>query len=180
MNCLRTSALVALSLAALAAPIATAQRAGEASGMIDMKSGRFASVFTSVTRTPDTLAAPVERVFAAMPAAFAALPVPLTVVDTSSKVMGALRVTVRRPIGGQRLSLLLECGTGNYGPNVERYTVQLTMLTRVTAIDATHTALETRVDGLATPNGLSSNVNCSSTGRLEEALLDLLKKQLGS
>jgi hypothetical protein len=163
-----------------AARPAAGQRAGESGGAIDMKSGRFANVFANgPARAPDTLAVSEARVFAAMPAVFAALPVPLSVVDSSSKVMGALRVSVRRPIGGQRLSLLLECGTGNYGPNAERYSVQLTLLAVARAIDSTHSEVQTRVEGNASPNGLSTTVRCSSTGRLEERFAELLRKELG-
>ncbi len=186
MMCMRPTTKLALvtlaTLAALLAPIvhASAQRAGESSGMIDMKSGRIANVFSAASsRAPDTLATSADKVFAALPAVFASLPVPLTVVDTVARAMGAVRVTVRRPIGGERLSLLLECGSGSYGPNAERYTVQLTLLSLVRVIDASHTALDTRVSGLATQNGLSSSVGCSSTGRLEDKLAALLRQQLG-
>jgi hypothetical protein len=94
-------------------------------------------------------------------------------------VLGALRVPIRRAIGGQRLSLLLECGTGNYGPNAERYAVQLTLLAMVRVVDSTHTELQTRVEGNASPNGLSTTVRCASTGRLEEMFIALVRKQLG-
>ena len=159
---------------------AAAQRAGENGGAIDLKSGRFANVFsTEPARAPDTLATTDAQVFAVLPKVFEAIGVPLSVVDTSSKVMGALRVPVRRPIGGQRLSLLLECGTGSYGPNAERYTVQITLLAAVRAVDAGHTEVQTRVEGNASPNGLSTVVKCMSTGRLEDRFTELLKKELG-
>ncbi len=159
---------------------AAAQRAGETGGAIDFKSGRFGSAFSiEPARTPDTLATTDAHVFAVLPKVFEAIGVPLSVVDTSSKVMGALRVPVRRPIGGQRLSLLLECGTGSYGPNAERYMVQLTLLAAVRQVDAGHAEVQTRVEGSASPNGLSTVVKCMSTGRLEERFTEQLKKELG-
>ena len=159
---------------------AAAQRAGESGGAIDSKSGRFAGVFANEpARPPDTVAVSASRTFAALPAVFAALAVPLSVVDSTSMVMGALRVSVRRPVGGQRLSLLLECGTGNYGPNAERYSVQLTMLALVRSIDSTHSEVQTRVEGNASPNGLSTTVRCSSTGRLEERFVELVRQEVG-
>ncbi len=171
--------LILLALGGAARP-ALAQRAGESGGAVDIKSGWIASVFAAQpSRAPDTLAMGEAQVFAALPAVFQALPVPLSVVDTAAGVIGALRVPIRRPIGGQRLSLLLECGMGNYGPNAERYTVQLTLLAAVRAIDATHAEVQTRVEGNASPNGLSTTVRCSSTGRLEERFAELLRKQLG-
>jgi hypothetical protein len=159
---------------------AGAQRAGESGGALDAKSGRFIHEFDGApARTPDTLAVTDARVFAAMPAVFAKLGVPLTVVDSSAKAMGAVRVLTRRPVGGERLSLLLECGTGSYGPNAERYSVQLTLVARTMAIDSTHSEVRTIVSGNASPNGLSTNVGCSSTGRLEERFVELLRKELG-
>jgi hypothetical protein len=173
-------AWVAAFVLVLGAARAGAQRAGESGGAIDSKSGRFLGEFSRVpARAPDTLAVSDERVFAALPAVFTALAVPLTVVDSSARAMGALRVVVRRPISGQRLSLLLECGTGSYGPNAERYTVQLTLVARAKAIDSTHSEVLTMVRGDAAPNGLNTNVPCASTGRLEERFIELLRKELG-
>lgn len=170
---------IAAAIMALGAARAGAQRAGESGGAIDSKSGRFLTEFGGVpARAPDTLAVNDARVFAALPAVFTALAVPLTVVDSSAKAMGAVRVLVRRPIAGQRLSLLLECGTGSYGPNAERYSVQLTLVARAKAIDSTHTEVLTMVRGDAAPNGLSTSVNCASSGRLEERFAELLRKEL--
>lgn len=171
---------ILLFVAAGAWQPAAAQRAGENGGAIDLKSGRFSSYFsTEPARAPDTLATTDAHVFAVLPKVFEAIGVPLSVVDSGTKVMGALRVPVRRPIGGQRLSLLLECGTGSYGPNAERYSVQLTLLAAVRAVDAGHAEVQTRVEGNASPNGLSTVVKCMSTGRLEDRFTEQLKKELG-
>ena len=171
--------LVAAAVVALGAVQARGQRTGETGGALDARTGRFMTEFDrSPARAPDTLTASDDRVFAALPAVFIALKVPLTSVDSSAKAMGAVRVLVRRPISGQRLSLLLECGTGNFGPNAERYSVQLTLVSRAKALDATHTEVQTMVRGDASPNGLSTSVSCASTGRLEEEFAALLKKEL--
>lgn len=168
------------ALLVLAAAPASAQRAGESGWAIDIKSGRFGTVFsTEPAHPPDTVATTAAHVFAVLPAVFQAIGVPLSVVDSTSRVTGALRVPVRRPIAGQRLSLLLECGTGSYGPNAERYTVQLTLLAAVHGVDSSHTEVHTRVDGTASPNGLSTVVKCLSTGRLEERFAEQLRKELG-
>jgi hypothetical protein len=175
----RWQAGIAAAIIILGSGGAEAQRAGESGGAIDSKSGRFLNEFSGVpARAPDTLAVSEARVFAALPAVFTALAVPLTVVDSSAKAMGAVRVLVRRPIAGQRLSLLLECGTGSYGPNAERYSVQLTLVARAKAIDSTHTEVLTMVRGDAAPNGLSTSVNCASSGRLEERFAELLRQEI--
>ena len=170
---------MAAAFIALGAGRVEAQRAGESGGAIDSKSGRFLNEFNGVpAHAPDTLAVSQDRVFASLPAVFAALAVPLTVVDSTAKAMGAVRVLVRRPIAGQRLSLLLECGTGTFGPNAERYSVQLTLVARANAIDSTHTEVLTMARGDASPNGLSTSVNCASSGRLEERFAELLRKEV--
>ena len=161
------------------APAARAQRAGEASGLFDPKSGRFgSSVGEDGGRVPDTLSVPATRVWAMLPSVYEELGIPLTVVDSTNLYLGAVRVTTRRPVGGLRLSMIIECGTGNYGPNAERYTVQLTVLSGVHAIDAGHTTLETRVLGNAAPNGTSGSVKCGTNGALEEKVASILRDKL--
>src|SRR4051794_40421341 len=109
---------LALSLAATAIPV-HAQGSARA-GPFDPRSGRFAtSLPNEVTRAPDTLSASADKVWAAITKAYTELGIPVTVVDTELKVVGALRATQRRPVGGERLSRVLECGTGPYGPNAE-------------------------------------------------------------
>jgi hypothetical protein len=176
----RSWGTILVTAVALGAAQAGAQRVGESGGAIDTRSGRFTRVFESVpVRAPDTLAVTDDRAFAAMPAVFAKLAIPLTAIDSSAKAMGAVRVPTRHPVAGERLSRLLECGIGTYGPNAESYSVQLTLVARATAIDSTHTEVQTVVVGIASPNGLSSSLNCGSTGRLEERFVALLRKELG-
>lgn len=168
-----------LLVTVVAAPAARAQRAGEASGLFDPKSGRFgSSVGEEAGRVPDTLDVPAARAWAMLPAVFEELGVPLSVVDSSNLYLGAVRVTTRRPVGGLRLSMIIECGTGNYGPNAERYTVQLTVLSGVHSIDAGHSTIESRVMGNASPNGLSGSVRCGSNGALEERIVSVLRDKL--
>ena len=104
-----------------------------------------------------------DKVWAALGDVYRDLGVALSVADSQSHVLGALRVTQRRPVGGERLSRLLECGSGPYGPNAERYTVQLTLLTHVEALGDGRSIVDTRVGGSAAPNGLNSAVSCGST-----------------
>jgi hypothetical protein len=156
---------------------ASAQRAGEAASLFDPRSGRF-SIPGPEARAPDTLDVSADRLWAALPAAYAELGVPLTVVDSASHYLGAIRVTTRRPVSGLRLSAIVECGTGSFGPNAERYTVQLTLLAGVQTLDASHSALAIKVDGSAAPNGLSSTVKCESNGALEDKLASIVRRQI--
>jgi hypothetical protein len=161
-----------------AAPSAHAQRAGEVTTTFDPRSGRFGGELGAGSRAPDTLEVSADRLWAVLPDAYAELGVPLTVVDTASHYLGARSVTMRRPVGGLRLSRIVECGTGSFGPNAERYTVHLTVLSAVQPIDATHSLIVTTVGGSAAPNGLSSSVTCASNGALEDKLLSVLRARL--
>ncbi|MFL5617237.1 MAG: hypothetical protein ACJ79A_02450 [Gemmatimonadaceae bacterium] len=161
-----------------AAPRVHAQRAGEVTTTFDPRSGRFGGEIGGGSREPDTLAASAERVWAVLPEAYAELGVPLTVVDTAAHYLGARSVTTRRPVGGIRLSRIVECGSGSFGPNAERYTVQLTLLSAVRPIDTTHSVLMMGVGGSAMPNGLSSSVKCQTNGALEEKLLAVVRARL--
>ena len=121
----------------------------------------------------------MPRVWAALTQIYADLGIELSVADTESHVIGALRVTQRRAVGGDRLSRLIECGTGAYGPNADRYTVKLTLLTAIQPAGEGRTVVDTRAGGQAAPNGLSSSVPCASSGVLEEKIIDMLRKTLG-
>jgi hypothetical protein len=170
---------IAVLLAAVAAPAARAQ--GANLGPFDPKSGRFAAAMPDgPARAADTLAAPAARAWVTLAKVYADLGIPISVVDTETHVLGALRATHRRPVGGERLSRVLECGTGSFGPNAERYTVKLTALSSIQPLADGRATLDTRVGGVAAPNGLSSSVACASTGLLEERIAAELRKLLGS
>jgi hypothetical protein len=176
--CARVLGALALLVALGVAPSAHAQRAGEVTTTFDPRSGRFGGELGEGSRAPDTLAVTADRLWAVLPDAYAELGVPLTVVDTAAHYLGARSVTMRRPVGGLRLSRIVECGTGSFGPNAERYTVQLTVLSAVQPVDATHSLVVTRVGGSAAPNGLSSSVKCQTNGALEDKLLSVLRARL--
>jgi hypothetical protein len=180
----RTQSLLSLGVTiflALVAMTTTASAQGAARvGPFDPRSGRFGGVInTDAARPPDTLAVSSDKVWAALIQVYADLGIPLTVADTESHVIGALRVVHRKPIGGQRLSRLLECGESAYGPNAERYSVQLTSLSAVQAVGAKMTTIDTRVGATATANGQSAGVACASSGVLEEKVTAMLRKALG-
>lgn len=171
-------ASLALLLLLAAAPAASAQSGNY--GTYDPRTGRFGAAFPSDPGRPaDTLAVSQQAVWLALSTVYQKLGIPLSVVDTGSHVLGALRVTQRRPVGGERLSRLLECGTGSFGPNAERYTVQLTVLSSVQALPDGRTTVDTRVAGTASPNGLNSSVSCASTGVLEDRITAELRASPG-
>lgn len=175
----RLTIVAALLLVSASAARATAQ-GGTRSGPFDLRTGRFGSaVSPDPARPADSLAVPSARAWTALGQVYEGLGIKLTVIDTEAHVVGVLRGVQRRPVGDLRLSRVLECGSGQYGPNAERYTVQLTALSQVIALTDTTVAVDTRVGGVAAQNGVNSSVGCASTGELEERIIALLKKKLG-
>lgn len=149
-------------------------------GPFDPRAGKFSTFISGESaRAPDTIAVSSDKVWAALIQVYGELGVALTVADTQSHVLGALRLVQRKPVGGRPLSRLLECGESAYGPNADRYTVQLTALTAVESLGAKLTAIDTRVSGSAAGNGASTSVACSSSGALEERVATMVRKALG-
>ena len=176
---LQTLGLLMLMAMSALATSASAQGAARV-GPFDPRAGRFSSVISSdPARAPDTLAVKSELVWAALIQVYGDLGIPLTVADTQNHVIGALRVAQNKPVGGQRLSRLLECGMSSYGPNADRYSVQLTALSSVQSLGEKVTVIDTRVSGIASPNGVNSPVGCASSGVLEERMTAMVKKALG-
>jgi hypothetical protein len=174
-----SSALVAV-VALSALPVAASAQGASQVGPFDPRAGKFSTVISAEpARTPDTVAVSSDKVWAVLIQVYADLGIPLTIADTQSHVIGALRVVQRKPIGGQRLSRLLECGQSAYGPNAERYTVQLTALTGVQSIGEKGSTIDTRVGGFASPNGINSSVTCASSGVLEETVTAMVRRALG-
>ncbi|MFL5605868.1 MAG: hypothetical protein ACJ8AD_05445 [Gemmatimonadaceae bacterium] len=178
MRAWKLMALVGTTVIALGAPLRAQD--GRPTGTFDLKSGRFGRNFGEAQRPPDTLTIASSRVWAALPAVYAALDIPLSVADTGSHVIGAMYLSRRRPIGGERLSRLLSCGDSSFGPNADHYEVQFTALSLVTPIDSAHSALTIAVNGVALANGNSQRIACNTTGRLERRILEELRKISGS
>ncbi|MEP6618711.1 MAG: hypothetical protein ABJE47_05335 [bacterium] len=172
--------MIVAALTGTSASASTAQSTSAGSAPFDPKSGRYAGSLTNgPARAPDTLAVSSDKAWAALNQVYSQLGLSLSVVDTQTHVIGVLRGVQRRPVGGERLSRLLECGAGVYGPNADRYTVQLTALSYVQPTGNQGAVLDTRVSGSAAANGVNSAVNCASSGRLEELVYEMLRKALG-
>lgn len=177
MRAWKLMVLVGATVAAAGAP--SSAQDGVQGRTFDVKSGRFGKAFGSSERPPDSLAIASGRVWAALTAVYSELDIPLSVADSETHVIGALYLSRRRPVGGERLSRILECGDGSFGPNADHYEVQLTALSGVAPIDSTHTALTIAVAGVALANGNSSRIACTTKGVLERKILDKVRKITG-
>lgn len=113
---------------------------------------------------------PVSRVWPLVVSAYSVLDIPLIAADTVSRAVTG-QIVARRQFGGRPMELLVNCGTSMTGPNAATYLVNIKLTSRVAAATPGTTSLRTVVDASgAGTNGLT--VRCSSSGALEQLLLD--------
>lgn len=122
---------------------------------------------------------PVDSVWAALPAAYDEIGIPVKTMDTDARLIGNRNLRVRGRLAGMRLSRIVDCGSGQMGSaNADTYTVTLEVVTTLQP-QPVGALVETWVAGFATPEGVSAQaVRCTSTGRLEERLLEALGGRL--
>ena len=122
-----------------------------------------------------TIDAPIERAWAALPAAYAAVGVDYTTLDKRQWVIGNDALKVRRRLGGVALTRFLNCGGTDGNPNAATYEVTLSVFTRLVPAGTGETTVSTSVQGTA--RSLSFNtgaVNCASTRGLEDRIAGAL------
>lgn len=120
---------------------------------------------------------PQERLWAALPAGYAALGLPAGVGGPAEgrSVVGPLEL--RRGLKGVRVSRYLDCGATASVANADRYAVTLHLDTRMEPAGASATRLETRLHASARPMETGGDrVPCTSTGLLERRLAEELQR----
>ena len=130
--------------------------------------------FTSAAATTETpVPVPPAKAFSVMPTVYEALGVPVNTVVRDAGTFGARDARMPRRLGKAALSQYIDCGSNVTGaPNADTYAVTMTVLSRITpAEDGKSSHLSTQLLASARPVTVSGNVvQCSSTGRLEEAI----------
>lgn len=139
------------------------------------------STVSSAAVAKRELAAPIDSVWQALPAVFDSLKIPVTTVLAGQYTMGNDGVKLRRAIAGVNMPNYLNCGGSIGMPNADTYDIQLSLITQLQKVEGTDrvTNVVTMIDATARPN-MGSTINpvaCSSTGRLEDRIYQLLKLQ---
>ncbi len=123
------------------------------------------------------VAAPVESVWLVLPVVYDRLEIPVGVSDPGQRTFGNLGYRAHQ-IGGERLSLYLNCGRGMGGPYADQHSVTLAVLTRLTEAEG-GTMVVTTVDGSARPRAVSGVPGaCATKSRLELRLAQLIVEVL--
>jgi hypothetical protein len=124
-----------------------------------------------------------EVAWIGLPGVFEALEIPVELLDTGRKMMGNPDHRVRGRIAGRPLSEYLSCGTTMSGQIANQYDVRLSVVSPPLPGEEEEegTGIRTRVEATArSRSGASgSAVTCSSTGRLEERVAELLNRSVG-
>ncbi len=120
-----------------------------------------------------------EEVWAALPAVYAELEIPLTVRDPATRTLGNGGFRPRR-IAGKRRSTFVDCGYGiTATPYADQYQVTMSVVTRVRVGEDGATVVETELTGTAKPRDVSGGVlTCNTKGVLERTILERLRERL--
>ena len=127
------------------------------------------------------IAAPLEVVWARMPAVYEALGLPLSMKDDAARRLGNSQIKVRRALNGIQMRSIVDCGSDLNGEKAESYEIRLTIESVVAAgDDASSATVTTMVSGVGrSPQYNNSDVNCSTKGELERRIARGLRTQLG-
>jgi hypothetical protein len=121
-----------------------------------------------------------EKVWLALPAAYAKVGIPITEVDTIHQRIANSGLKLRRQLNGTSLSRFIECGSTQIGDNADSYDVFLTVSSTVKTDPSSGTAtLETLFESQAKPVSFSREyARCSTKGLLEQRIVEAVKAQL--
>jgi hypothetical protein len=121
---------------------------------------------------------PMEAIWRVLPAVYDSLGIAITTVNTTSRVIGADGVKMRRSLKGVPLSRYFDCGATQIGQNADDYEITLTLLTRARAASPTSTRVEVSTVATARPIARRQNPqNCTILGTLDAKLFETLRLQ---
>jgi hypothetical protein len=116
----------------------------------------------------------IDRAWQQLPSVYAELGIPVTERNNGARTLGNPGFKVRRRLEGVPLVRYLDCGRTQGAPSAETYEILLAIRTQLTADDG-RTTVSTLVDAAARPVNFSGEYSaCSSTGALEQQIVDRL------
>jgi hypothetical protein len=118
--------------------------------------------------------AAADSVWEVLPTVYEEMGVPVETIDIESNVVGNIEFDVRRRLAGEPMSRLLDCGAGAFSaPLADRYLIRMSLTTGVSESENETSIITTRLAASASNPAVSGGpVNCSTTGRLEQAIAD--------
>lgn len=127
------------------------------------------------------LPAAPAAVWLAVKKVYVALGIPLTVENMAAHQLGNANFYKSHQMAGVPMTELVSCGNDQTGPRASSYRIYMSLLTTVTADDKGGTRLETTFVPMAEniAEGASDRIPCGTTGRLEQIVIENVKKQVG-
>lgn len=140
---------------------------------MDLQLTRDAAITTGAV-----LASP-DKVWLAVPEVYATLELPVTEVDSPSRLIASTRQRVRR-IGGKSIASYFNC-PGTYGNAANNADVRVVVRTQVLPGQAeTSSLVRTEVEARAkSATGAQSGVTCSTNGSLEKRIIEAIAARVG-
>ncbi len=125
--------------------------------------------------------APKDRVWKAMLAAHDLLGIPVSAVDENATTIQYFKQVFDHSIAGKSASTYVDCGAGATGPRADSYRVRLTINEVVTQALGGKTTLHTTIQASAHSTSVSgSELECSSTGHLEQRIAKMVTEKLAT
>ena len=121
----------------------------------------------------------VDRVWGPLRAAYDSLAIPVGVLNAATGTMGNSSLRVRRRLGDVAISKYINCGNVQGGPSADAYEIQLSVITTAVPAEQGSTNLMTLVEAQGRPVTIAAEyMRCTSTGRIETRILELVSAQL--
>lgn len=135
---------------------------------------------SSTTTNYADIAAPLDRVWKVLPAAFDSLGITVASVDPATHTIGNEGYKLRQRLGRVPLSRFLDCGTTQVGANADSYEVFLTVMVQARAGRAPGTtSMSTLVEATARSIAFSQAPSkCNNLGVIESRLIEAVKAQI--
>ena len=147
-------------------PQSTVTRAGGS----DLRTGASDGPHTT------TVSFPVDSVFKALPAIYASLGLPLTVMDPRQHTLGNQGMKIRQKLAKVPLSRYIDCGSTQGMASADSYEVILSVVTHVRAAEPAGSDIATTVNASAKPMQFAQDyAKCGTTGALENRIYELIK-----
>lgn len=141
----------------------------DGSGISLERPAEFASI------SEDTVTAAADSLWVELPKVYDKLGIDDVGQDPSKWLFGNNGFTVRRHLGGERLSHFLRCGSTMTGDVADQYDIHMSVLTQIQPVSSDASVVRSRVQATAIPRSHSGNaVECSTTGKLEERIAKAL------
>lgn len=118
-------------------------------------------------------------VWAQLPAVYAELGIPLSVLVQKDMLLGNQGFNIRKAIGGVAMRNYLQCGDASGTPNADIYQISMNIATQVQRQPDSTSRVATVLDATASPMSVGTEtVQCATTGQLEERINEMLARRL--